>query len=194
MATKKKPAAKAATKKVPATKTTATKPAAAKKSAAKAPAAKAKAKPKPAPNMGERMEGLQGWMAEIERKQERMTKIGGGAAILAVLLSGGALALGIINKQDASSKDDVDNLTEQVNELGASIKSDTEEQLKAINGRVDAIEQQVKTIQQTQTTQTQDIATLKSQQSAVPGAIGGQQNGLDVQPGVTTPPATPDGN
>ena len=49
--------------------------------------------------MGERMEGLQGWMAEIERKQERMTKFGGGAAILAVLLSGGALALGIINKQ-----------------------------------------------------------------------------------------------
>jgi hypothetical protein len=79
-----------------------------------------------------------------------------------------------------------------VNELGASIKSDTEEQLKAINGRVDAIEQQVKTVQQTQTTQTQDIATLKSQQAAP--AVGGQQNGLDVQPGVTTPPATPDGN
>ena len=190
MATKKKPAAKPSAKKPPAAKTATTKTAAVKKSAAKAPAAKAK--PKPAPNMNERMEGLQGWMAEIERKQERMTKIGGGAAILAVLLSGGALALGIINKQDASSKDDVDDLTEQVNELGASIKSDTEEQLKAINGRVDAVEQQVKTIQQTQATQTQDIATLKSQQSAP--AVGGQQNGLDVQPGVTTPPNTPDGN
>ncbi len=187
MASKKKAAAKkpaAAT-----TTTTTTKTAAAKKSAAaKAPAAKPK--PKPAPNMGERMEGLQGWMAEIERKQERMTKFGGGAAILAVLLSGGALALGILNKQDASSKDDVDNLTEQVNELGASIKSDTEEQLSTIGGRIDAVEQQVKTIQQTQTTQTQDIATLKSQQAAP--AVGGQANGLDVQPGVTTPPATPD--
>ena len=185
---KAKPAAKK-----PAAKDTATKTAAAKKSAAKAPAAKAKAKPKPAPNMNERMEGLQGWMAEIERKQERMTKLGGGAAILAVVLSGGALALGIINKQDASSKNDVDNLTEQVNELGASIKTDTEDQLSAINGRIDAIDQQVKTIQQTQTTQTQDIAALKSQQQAA-GAVGGQQNGLDLQPGVTPDQANPDGN
>lgn len=186
MATKKKPAAA----KEPATKTAATKTVPAAKSAAKAPAAKAKAKPKPPPNMNERIEGVQGWMAEIERKQARMTRIGGAAAILAVLLSGGALALGIINMQDASSKDDVDDLTEQVNELGASIKADTEEQLKAINGRVDAVEQQVKTIQQTQTTQTQDIATLKSQQNAAP-AVGGQADGLDVQPGVTTPPAAP---
>ena len=127
--------------------------------------------------MNERMEGLQGWMAEIERKQDRMLKIGGGAAILAVLLSGGALALGIINQQNASSKDDVDDLTGQVNELGASIKTDTEDQLKTINGRIDAIEQQVKTIQQTQTTQTQDIATLKQQQQAAASAAGGRCRG-----------------
>ncbi|CAN5533933.1 hypothetical protein BH20ACT15_BH20ACT15_11520 [soil metagenome] len=142
-----------------------------------------KAKAKPAPNMTERMEGLQGWMAEIERKQERMTRFGGGAAILAVLAAGGALALGVINQQDASSKDDVDQLTEQVNELGASLKTDTEEQLKKISGRIDAVEQQISTVQQTQTQQTQDIANLKSQ-TAAQNKAGGTANGLDLQPAL----------
>lgn len=140
-------------------------------------------KAKPAPNMTERMEGLQGWMAEIERKQERMTRFGGGAAILAVLAAGGALALGVINQQDASSKDDVDQLTEQVNELGASLKTDTEAQLKTISGRIDAVEQQIKTVQQTQTQQTQDIANLKSQ-TAAQNKAGGTANGLDLQPAL----------
>jgi len=156
-----------------------------RKTAAKRSAA-SKPKAEPAPNMAERMEGLQGWMAEIERKQERMTRFGGAAAILAVLVAGGALALGVINQQNASSEDDVDELTSQVNELGASLKSDTEEQLKTIGGRIDAVEQQVKTIQQTQTTQTQEIATLKSQSTAG-AAKGATADGLDIQPGVTPP-------
>ena len=51
------------------------------------------------------MEGLQGWMAEIERKQERMTYFGGGAAV-----ARGAAARparwrsGIINKQDSAPR------------------------------------------------------------------------------------------
>ena len=192
-AAKPSPSAKAKPKQAPAKKAAAAKTsAAAKRSAASTP------KAKPAPNMDERMEGLQGWMAEIERKQERMTRFGGAAAILAVLAAGGALALGVINQQNASSKDDVDELTGQVNELGASLKSDTEEQLKTIGGRIDAVEQQVKTIQQTQTTQTQEIATLKSQSAAgaAKGAAkGATADGLDIQPGVTppVPGATPPG-
>ncbi len=180
-AAKPTPSAKAKPKQAPAKKA-----AAAKTSAAAKRSAASKPKAEPAPNMAERMEGLQGWMAEIERKQERMTRFGGGAAILAVLVAGGALALGVINQQNASSEDDVDELTSQVNELGASLKSDTEEQLKTIGGRIDAVEQQVKTIQQTQTTQTQEIATLKSQ-SAAGAAKGATADGLDIQPGVTPP-------
>src|SRR5688572_24357722 len=61
----------AATEQVTATKSangadTATKPAAAEPAAAEPPK----------PNLDERMEGLQGWMAEIERKQRRLTLIG----------------------------------------------------------------------------------------------------------------------
>lgn len=137
-----------------------TKATASKRAAASAPKS---GRRKPEPNMQERMEGLQGWMAEIERKQERMTRFGGVAAIVAVLAAGGALALGVINQQDAASKDDVDELTSKVNELGETLKADTETQLKALGGRIDGLEQQVKTLQQTQTQNTQDIAALRSQ-------------------------------
>ena len=50
------------------------------------------------------MEGLQGWMAEIERKQERMTYFGGARRSLAVLARPAALYLGIINKQDSADQ------------------------------------------------------------------------------------------
>lgn len=155
-------------------------------SAAKSGRRASSAKPKPAPNMNERMEGLQGWMAEIERKQERVTRFGGAAAIIAVLAAGGALALGVLNQQDAASKDDVDELTAKVNELGESLKAGTEEQLKTLNGRIDGLEQQVKTLQQTQTQNTQDIASLRAQGAGKPKAGGA---GLGIQPAV--PGATP---
>ena len=138
--------------------------------------------PKPKPNMEERIEGLQGWMAELERKQERMTRFGGAAAIVAVLAAGGAIALGVINQQNAASEDDVDELTEQVNELGASLKSGTEKQLKALGGRIDGLEQQIATLQQTQATNTQDIAKLKSNQ-ATAAATGKAAAGLGVDLG-----------
>ena len=136
--------------------------------------------PKPKPNMEERIEGLQGWMAEIERKQERMTRFGGAAVILAVLAAGGAIALGVINQQNAASEDDVDELTEKVNELGASLKSGTEKQLKALGGRIDGLEQQVATLQQTQAQNTQDIAKLKSNQAAANAKVSGL--GVDLGP------------
>ena len=138
--------------------------------------------PKPEPNMEERIEGLQGWMAEIERKQERMTRFGGAAVILAVLAAGGAIALGVINQQNAASKDDIDELTEKVNELGASLKSGTEKQLKTLGGRIDGLEQQIATLQQTQAQNTQDIAKLKSNQAAA-AAAGKAAAGLGVDLG-----------
>lgn len=138
---------------------------------------------KPKPNMEERIEGLQGWMTEIERKQERMARLGGAAAILAVLAAGGAIVLGVINQQNAASKDDVDELTEKVNELGASLKSGTEKQLKALGGRIDGLEQQIATLQQTQAQNTQDIAKLKSNQAAANAATAKGAAGLGVDLG-----------
>jgi uncharacterized protein HemX len=123
------------------------------------------------------MEGVQGWMAEIERKQTRMTRFGGAAAILAVLASAGALALGVINQQNAATEDDLDGLTEQVNELGASVKSQTEKQLKVINAKISGIEERLTTLEALQAQQATEIQSLQSSggakstlQPAVPGA------------------------
>src|SRR6266536_681249 len=89
--TKKPTASKAKTKEQPkggnGTKPAATKEAA-KPAATTAEEAKAKA---PDPNLQERMEGLQGWMAEIERKQGRMTYFGLAAVVIAILAAGAAL-------------------------------------------------------------------------------------------------------
>jgi archaellum component FlaC len=178
-------------------KTSASKPKAAAKpkaKATKASAAAAKApgrkKSPPAPNMQERMEGLQGWMAEIERKQERMTKVGGATALLAVLASGGAIALGVINQQNSATEADVDDLTEQVNELGTSVKEQTEKGLKSANTRLDALDAKITSLETQQATITQDIATLKTQQAAAATAKGtGTGAGTGLGAGRT--PANP---
>src|SRR5688572_27274414 len=104
---------KAGDSKAAASKTT--KVSASKATASKASTAKAApADKKPAPNMQERIEGLQGWMAEIERRQARMTYFGGAAALVAIAASAGALYLGITTKDDAATKDDVDEIQNQL--------------------------------------------------------------------------------
>jgi uncharacterized protein HemX len=181
-------ASEAETKEAKSTKATAKK-AVAKKSAAKAPA-KAAAKKPPAPNappanITERMEGLQGWMAEIERKQGRMTYFGAAAAAVAVLASGAALYLGITTQQDSVDKDDFESLEQRVTEVGDSLKSSTEEQLKTLNGKVTSIEGRLGTIEQKQTQLDTTIKNLQNQvnQQPAPG-------GANAAPGTTTTPDT----
>src|SRR4051812_27774496 len=75
------------------TATKATEPKAATKAGTSAAVAEAKpavagAK---APDLNERIAGLQGWMAEIERKQGRMTYFGAAAVLIAIAAAGAAL-------------------------------------------------------------------------------------------------------
>lgn len=138
---------------------------------ARSRASASKAKKAPAPNMQERMEGLQGWMAEIERKQNRMSRLGGGAAILAVLASGGALALGVLNKQDAATEDDLDEVSTKVNEISGTVEQQTEQQLGNLNKTLKSLQTQVQSLQQQQQQNTQTISQLQNQvnnQSAAP--------------------------
>ena len=121
---------------------------------------------KPNLNVEERMEGVQGWMAELEKRQERSTRVGGIAVGLAVLAAAGALVLGILNKQDAATTEDVDELTEKVNALGASVEQQTERQLKGINQRLATVEQQIASINERQRKAEADIADAQEQTRA----------------------------
>lgn len=155
-----------------------------KKAAAKkrAPAAKKSAAAKtPAPNMSERMDGLQGWMAELEKRQQRTSRVGGLAAILAILASGGALALGIMNKQDAATEADLDGLTEQVNQLSSSVERQTEDQLRAINQRIATLQRQLDNLNARQRESESEITALQTQvgnqAAAADAAAGDGANG-----------------
>jgi len=180
--------AKSSTTKSSKAKTSKSKASASKSSKATAAPSASKAtargKKAPAPNMQERMEGLQGWMAEIERKQERMTRFGGIGVIVAIAAAGGALALGILNKQDAATKDDVDELTEQVDNLSAEIEQQTEKQLGKLNQSITGLEGRIQTLEQQQKADQADIAQLKSQKNAAPAVP-------TPTPAPTVPGATP---
>jgi TolA-binding protein len=132
------------------------------------------------------MEGLQGWMAEIERKQDRMTKIGGGAGIVAVLASAAALALGVIGMQSNASDDDLDELRDSVNALSGEVEAQTEQQLGGLNQKITALESQVKSLQQQQQQNAQTIAGLQSQPRAGDAGVGAGA-GAGALPAVPTP-------
>ncbi|MFM8791816.1 MAG: plastocyanin/azurin family copper-binding protein [bacterium] len=131
---------------------------AAKTSSSKASAPKAKPQKKaagpkgkgkkPAPNLEERMEGVQGWMAEIEKRQRLMTYIGGGLAAAAIILGIAALTLALINNSNGATQEDVDEINARLDVIQTEVKSATEEQLQSVSdsltdlqSRVDALEQ-----------------------------------------------------
>src|SRR4051794_9520292 len=68
----------------------------------------------PVPDLQERMEGLQGWMAELERKQARLTYFGAAGVLIALLAAGAAIYFGLTAKSDSAKKSDLDALTKRV--------------------------------------------------------------------------------
>ena len=126
----------------------------------------------PAPNMNERMEGLQGWMAEIERKQERMTRIGGIALVVAIAAAAAAIALGVLGQQSAASDDDLDKLRDDVNALSGEVERQTEKQLGGLNQKLTTLEGKVTSLEQQQRQNAATIANLESRSNRRGGGAG----------------------
>ncbi len=195
---KKATASKAKTKELPkegnGTKPTAKEPA--KPDAAKAPTQSAATKTaagskSPDPNLQERMEGLQGWMAEIERKQGRMTYFGIAGIVIAILASGAAIYLGLTAKSDSATKGDLDELTKRIDALEAAAAKNSKDTQAALNSSVSQLQQSIASLQKQQSQNSANIATLQSQASA--GALGkGAVTGTTITPtpGTTTTTTT----
>jgi hypothetical protein len=187
--TKEAPTKEASTQE--ATKETA-KPGEAKPTEAKPGEAKPGAKPKaPEPNLQERMEGLQGWMAEIERKQGRITYFGLAGLLIAIAAAGAALYFGLTTKSDSATKGDVDALTKKVDALQAAATKNSKDTQNAINSSVAGLQATIATLQKQQSQDSANIATLQSQASS--GAFGkgagvgaGVGAGTPLTPGATT--------
>jgi uncharacterized protein HemX len=182
---------KAADTKAAATKETA-KPATTTKTDAKAAATKTAAGAKsPDPNLQERMEGLQGWMAEIERKQGRMTYFGLAGLAIAILAAGAALYFGITAKSDSATKSDLDGLTKRIDSLEAAATKNSKDTQAALNASVAQLQQSIASLQKQQSQNSANIATLQSQASSGAFAKGGAAAGTTITPGATT--TTPNG-
>jgi hypothetical protein len=183
-------ASKAKTKEQPKTGNGA-KPAEAKqatetKEATKPTAAKAgAAKNAPDANLQERMEGLQGWMAEIERKQGRMTYFGIAGVVIAILAAGAALYFGLTAKSDSATKGDVDSLTKRIDALEAAATKNSKDTQEALNSSVAQLQQSIAAVQKQQSQNAASISSLQTQASS--GAFG---KGAAANPGAALTPGT----
>jgi hypothetical protein len=144
----------------------------------------------PAPNLNERMEGLQGWMAEVERKQRRTTFFGTAALILALGAAGAALYLAITTP-DSASKDDFDDLEAQVETLQSEVaeSAQNENALKSAQASVQALEQRVVAAEQRASKNAAELAKVKAQAQAAQQAATAAQTAATTTPATT--PATP---
>jgi hypothetical protein len=131
---------------------------------AKAGSAKgASAAKKPPPDLPGRIDGLRGWLDQIERKQSRMTYFIVAGILIALATAGVALYLGITNNQDSATTSDVDGLKDQVSKLESG-QAATQSQLKAINDQLSALNGRVTTAERS--------AQAAKQQAAASSAAG----------------------
>src|SRR3954453_6554392 len=188
---RKAPAPKAKTKEQPkdgngakptAAKETATKETAKPATATAAAGTKAKS---PDPNLQERMEGLQGWMAEIERKQGRMTYFGLVGVVIAILAAGAALYVGLTAKSDSATKGSLDGLSKRIDTLEAAAAKNSKDTQAALNSSVAQLQQSIAAIQKQQSQNAASITSLQSQVSA-----GALSKGAAVTPPTALTPGT----
>ena len=145
------------------------------------------------PNLQERIAGLQGWMAEIERKQARITYFGGLALLLALGAAGAALYFGLTNESEGAKKDDLDALTNRVDSLQGAVTKNSKDTQNALNASIAQLQQSISGLQKQQAQAAANISTLQSQiaagalnKPAAPGAAPATPT-----PGAATTTTTP---
>ena len=142
----------------------------------------------PEPNMQERMEGLQGWMAELERKQGRITYFGALVLLIAIAAAGAALYFGLTTRSDSATKSDLDALTKRVDALESAVAKNSKDTQNALNASIAQLQSSISSLQKQQSQAAANISTLQSQASS--GAFKkGAAAGTTV-PGTTTATTT----
>jgi uncharacterized protein HemX len=148
----------------------------------------------PEPNLQERIEGLQGWMAEVERKQARITYFGGLALLLALAAAGVALYFGLTTHSDSATKSDLDSLTNRVNSLQGAVTKNSKDTQDALNASIAQLQTSISGLQKQQAQAQATISTLQSQVAASKAAAAAAPTTLTpTTPGSTTTTTTPNG-
>jgi uncharacterized protein HemX len=143
------------------------------------------------PNLQERIEGLQGWMAEIERKQARLTYFGGLAVLLALAAAGAALYFGLTAHSDNATKSDLDSLTRRVDSLTGAVAKNSKDTQNALNASIAQLQQSISGLQKQQAQAAANISTLQSQVAS--GALNknAAPTVTPTTPGAATTTTTP---
>jgi uncharacterized protein HemX len=140
---------------------------------------------KAAPNLQERIEGLQGWMAELERKQARTTYFGAIVVLIAIAAAGAALYFGITTKDDSATKGDFDELNSRVDALQSAVTKNTKNTQDTINASIAQLQSSIQALQKQQAQNAANISTLQSQ------AAAGAFNNKGAAAGTPATPTTP---
>jgi uncharacterized protein HemX len=141
------------------------------------------------PNLQDRVEGLQVWVAEIERKQARRTYFGALAVLLAIAAAGAALYFGLTNRSDSAKKSDLDALTTRVDSLEGAVTKNSKDTQNALNASIAQLQQSISGLQKQQTKTAATISTLQSQVAANAAAKGAAAGAAPT--GTTTTATTP---
>jgi uncharacterized protein HemX len=124
----------------------------------------------PEPSLQERIEGLQGWMAEVERKQARLTYFGGLAILLALAAGGAGLYFGLTNQSEGAKKSDLDALTKRVDSLQGAVTKNSKDTQNALNASIAQLQQTISGLQKQQAQAQATITSLQSQVKAAAAA------------------------
>jgi uncharacterized protein HemX len=149
----------------------------------------------PEPNLQERMEGLQGWMAEIERRQGRIIYFGGLALLIAIAAAGAALYFGLTTRSDSAKKSDVDAVSGRIDSLEGAVTKNSKDTQNALNASIAQLQSSIAALQKQQSQAAANISTLQSQVASgalnKPGAAPGTAAGGAVTTSTPTTPKKP---
>lgn len=108
-------------------------------------------------------------MAEIEKRQRLTTIIGAAIGAVAILLGAAALALALIDRSQGATQEDIDAVNRRLDGIQAEVKRATEEQLQSVSESIAELRSEVEALQSTGGGSAKKKGK-NSKSSALPGA------------------------
>jgi chromosome segregation ATPase len=128
----------------------------------------------------ERIEGLRGSVAQVERRLALRTYIAAAVAVLALAAGGAGIYLALQAEEDAASEADVENLREELTGVEQTAVEAAEEDLQTVNETLADLERQISRLRNRQgslrdefTVAQDDIQDLRDQIADLDTGAGG---------------------
>lgn len=114
----------------------------------------------PPPDLPARIDGVRGWLDQIEHRQSRISYFGIAGLLIALATAAVALYLGIGAQQEKASRTGLDEVKAQVGRVQAEAAASLDNQVKALNGRINSLQLRL-TVAEQQAQQAQQAAANK---------------------------------